>query len=64
MNVEYIHLGGVAVNGLIPTTTIAIENVTCPDNATSASNCSVVSPPVSPRCFSGIGAAGVRCIQG
>ena len=51
------------MSGLIPTTIIAIENVTCPDNATSASNCSVVSPPVSPRCFSGIGAAGVRCIQ-
>ena len=56
--------GGVAVRGLIPTSQPALENVMCPSNATSASNCSFVSPPISSRCYGNFSAAGVQCIQG
>ena len=57
----YYSSGGVAVRGLIPTSQPAIENVMCPMNATSTSNCSF-SPPITPRCFESFNAAGIQCI--
>lgn len=56
--------GGTAVGGLTPTTPVGVENVTCPSNATSISDCPAVSPPMNPRCYGNFSAAGVRCIQG
>ena len=56
--------GGVAVLGLIPTSQLYFDNVMCPSNAASVSDCSIVSPPTSPRCVLNPSAAGVQCIQG
>ena len=56
-------LGGIAVGGLAATAPIGIENVVCPTNVTSASQCSSNSP-VTSRCFNDFSAAGVRCVQG
>ena len=62
---KLIHtLGGVALSGLTATTSIGIENVECPSNPISVSECSGTIPPQSPRCLSNFSAAGIRCIQG
>ena len=58
------HTGGYAVSGLIATSPVGVENVMCPDNVTSAANCSFVSPPQSLQCAGFSNAAGVRCVQG
>ena len=52
------------MQGLDSTSPPAFDNVMCPSNATSALDCSSVSPPTSPRCFKDGSAAGVKCIQG
>ena len=57
-------LGGIAVGGLATTAPIGIENVVCPSNVTSVSQCGADSPPVTSRCFGSFSAAGVRCVQG
>ena len=56
--------GGVAVLGLTPTSQPYFDNVMCPSNAASVSDCSFDVPPTSPRCSESSSAAGVRCIQG
>ena len=58
------YTGGFAVDGLVATTSIGIENVMCPSNSTSTSDCSGEIPPESPRCLNNFSAAGVRCVQG
>ena len=61
-SIHNVYIGGVALNGLRATSLIAIENVSCPVNA-SVSQCSS-TPPQSSRCFNNFSAAGVRCVQG
>ena len=52
------------MSGLGTTAPVGVEDVMCPSNATSASECNATSPPMTPRCFGNFSAAGVRCIQG
>ena len=52
------------MGGLIATAPTGLENLMCPSDATSALNCTFVSPLVSSRCYNNLSAAGVRCIQG
>ena len=57
--------GGFAVSGLTATSQVGVENVMCPMNATTAADCSFVSPAQSLQCIDGFSsAAGVRCVQG
>ena len=57
-------IGGVALSGLTATTAIGIEDVKCPSNSTSISECSSTAPPQSSRCLGNFTAAGIRCSQG
>ena len=59
-----IDTGGVAVRGLTATAPIRAENITCPSNATLASHCTAIEPPISESCYRNTSAAGVQCIQG
>ena len=46
------------------TAPVGVEDVMCPSNAISASECNVISPPTTSRCLGTFNAAGVRCTQG
>ena len=60
----FVVAGGVALGGLTATAPIRVENVTCSSNATLASDCTAIEPPISPNCFNNFSAAGVQCVQG
>ena len=52
------------MTGLVPSTSIGVENIICPKNVTELSDCSADIPPVSLHCFNNLSAAGIRCIRG